>query len=76
MNPMEKQFAGLVDQILEKQPPGTDSPLEVLVKALLDANTETENVKCRHTMPDPIIRKETPANELGYQFCPKCGEKL
>ena len=43
MNPMEKQFAGLVNQILEKQPPRAQSPLEVLVKVLLDANTETES---------------------------------
>ena len=38
-----------------------------------ETNTKQD---CDHLIPDPIISKETPASELGYRFCPKCGAKL
>jgi len=43
MSQLEKQFTGLVNQILEKQPPRTESPLELLIKVLLDTNSEAEH---------------------------------
>ena len=54
---------------------------ETTTKLLLNVTSqpliEQEVIKCcDHAIPDSIIDKETPASELGYRFCPKCGAKL